>query len=106
MAVKDGHPGSSGHSVQRVHDGFIVQSNAKAALNYYKFTAQMVLIFKNINITAKLEFSKMLKLFQYITSDLSFHDKANIPLSSPQSIYYGNNLSLGRDSHLAQKSEQ
>lgn len=105
-AVEHGHPGSSGHSVLRVHDGFIAQSNAKATLNYHEFIAQMFLIFKNINITAKLELSKMLKLFQYITSDLSFPDKANIPLSSPQSIYYGNNLSLGRDSHLAQRSEQ
>lgn len=92
--------------MQRVHDGFIAQSNAKATLNYHKFIAQMFLIFKSINITAKLEFSKMLKLFQYITSDLSLPDKANIPLSSPQSIYYGNNFSLGRDSHLAQRSEQ
>lgn len=90
--------------MQRVHDGFIAQSNAKATLN--KFIAQMFLIFKHINITAKLEFSKILKLFQYITSDLSFPDKANIPLSSPQSIYYGNNFSLGKDSHLAQRSER
>lgn len=48
----------------------------------------------------------MLKLFQYISLDLSFPDKANICLSSPQSVYYGDNLSLGRDSHLAQRSEQ
>lgn len=95
-AVKRGRSGSSGQSVKRVHDGFIAQSNAKATLNYHNFIAQMFLIFKNINIIAKLEFSKMLKLFRYITSDLSFPDKANIPLSSPQSIYYGNNLSLGR----------
>lgn len=91
--------------MQRVHNGFTAQGNAKATLNYHKFIAQMFLIFKNINIIAKLEFSGMLKLFQSITSDLSFPDKVNIPLSSPQSIYYGDNLSLGRDSHLAQRSE-
>lgn len=48
--------------MQRVHDWFIAQGNAKAMPNQDQLVAQMLLTFKNIIITTRLEFSEMLNL--------------------------------------------